>query len=672
MSKIHILVFFIFSFVNAFAQVGVPEVPSTIYFGDLELIIKPDARKQIQTDVNAIHRHPAYFQRKVDQVNLYFPIIERIFREENIPDDFKYLVIQESSLISDAVSTSNAVGFWQFKAETGREVGLRIDNQVDERINIVSSSRGAAKYLKKNNFFFNNWIYALMAYNTGPGGAERYIENKYRGAKRMEINNKTHWYVKKFLAHKIAYENYVGKNSSPTTFLFEYTEGRNQSLEQIARAFHKENSLVEEYNKWLKRGKIPDDKIYTVVIPMQTSERPPLAASTPRNVTPAIPRARETADNTKNRAHDFKDESSAYPDVTQHWITGTTMVNRIKGTVLEKNQDLNYLLEASGLNEKKFRRFNDMTPGDRLLVGQPYYFKRKKGKAPTHHHVLLPGETLWEVSQRYGIRLASLKTKNRLKSESEAKPGMVLWLRFIRPVDEPISYQQVPQAPINQSPVKSTREVSPNPEEPVNNTPAPIASTPIKQSPPLTQADKGKPEPRQEVTIEFVSEEELLGTKAKPIEHKADAVKENPNKNLYPGDTEILQASVPVSSKPQINESNSNTGMHTVQPGETLYSIARNYGIELSEIRDWNGLSSTDNLKIGQQLIIQKTAAKSLSQISNKPTEKEKELMHEVKGDDTMYSIARKYNVTIKQIMEWNHKEDFIIKQGEKLRILQF
>ena len=82
-------------------------------------------------------------------------MIERVLKEENVPDDFKYLCIQESGLISDAVSSAKAVGFWQFKDFTAREVGLRVDNRIDERKNIVSATRGAAKYLKRNNFQFD-------------------------------------------------------------------------------------------------------------------------------------------------------------------------------------------------------------------------------------------------------------------------------------------------------------------------------------------------------------------------------------------------------------------------------------------------------------------------------------------------------------------------------------
>src|SRR5690606_16816059 len=150
-------------------------------------------------------------------------IIEKIFKEEELPDDFKFLSLQESSLISDAVSTSNAVGYWQFKKETAIEVGMRVDNHVDERMNIVSSSLGAAKYLKKNNtIYFNNWIYALLAYNLGAGGAKQKIKEKYLGAKKMVIDGDMHWYVIRFLAHKLAYENSVGKNNNLPMTLVTY------------------------------------------------------------------------------------------------------------------------------------------------------------------------------------------------------------------------------------------------------------------------------------------------------------------------------------------------------------------------------------------------------------------------------------------------------------------
>ena len=125
----------------------VPQVPTQLEFADLTVKITPQAQREIQLDVDAQYRNPSYFKVKQERVNLYMPIVERELRSQGVPEDLKYLVIQESGLIPDAVSTSNAVGFWQFKQGTAEEVGLRVDAQVDERKSIASSSRGAAGFV---------------------------------------------------------------------------------------------------------------------------------------------------------------------------------------------------------------------------------------------------------------------------------------------------------------------------------------------------------------------------------------------------------------------------------------------------------------------------------------------------------------------------------------------
>ena len=178
-------------------------------FAGMTLTIRDDARREIQKDVNALTQSPRHHNIKVERAKTYFPIIEKVFEEERVPDDFKYLVLQESALIADAVSVSNAVGFWQFKDFTALEMGLRVDKEIDERMNIVSSSRAAARYIKKNNFYFNNWIYALQAYQMGAGGVLKSEKEAKSGLKHMEITSGTYWYIKKYLAHKIAFEDAV-------------------------------------------------------------------------------------------------------------------------------------------------------------------------------------------------------------------------------------------------------------------------------------------------------------------------------------------------------------------------------------------------------------------------------------------------------------------------------
>ena len=125
-------------------QAQVPQVPLEMQFADLTLRIHPQAQREIQLDVDALYRNQTYFNLKADRFNLYLPILERELRNQEVPDEIKYLVIQESGLVPDAVSTSNAVGFWQFKQGSAEEVGHRVDTQIDERKNIAKATRGAA------------------------------------------------------------------------------------------------------------------------------------------------------------------------------------------------------------------------------------------------------------------------------------------------------------------------------------------------------------------------------------------------------------------------------------------------------------------------------------------------------------------------------------------------
>jgi membrane-bound lytic murein transglycosylase D len=156
---------FIFSFLcfvsgaisSAKAQV-LFEVPNKIQFAGLDLYLDEGAKQIVRQHGQGLVKNPKFYRQMTERADAYFPIVEKVFAEEGLPNDFKYLCIQESGLVSNVVSSSKAVGYWQFKAETATDVGMRVDDQIDERMHIVSSSRGAAKYLKKNNQYMNNWV----------------------------------------------------------------------------------------------------------------------------------------------------------------------------------------------------------------------------------------------------------------------------------------------------------------------------------------------------------------------------------------------------------------------------------------------------------------------------------------------------------------------------------
>ena len=170
-----LFLFFILFISKSFSQ-NSPKVPERIRIDNMVLNISEDVIPIIQNEVDALHLNEKYFQIYVDRINIFFPIIERILADEEMPDDLKYLALQESALISDAVSSSDAVGFWQFKKETAEDYGLIVNEKIDERKNIVSSTRAASRYIKNSNYLFENWIFSIYSYYQGLNGAKEVVE----------------------------------------------------------------------------------------------------------------------------------------------------------------------------------------------------------------------------------------------------------------------------------------------------------------------------------------------------------------------------------------------------------------------------------------------------------------------------------------------------------------
>ena len=97
----------------------------------------------------------------------YFPFIESTLAQNNMPDDLKYIAVVESSLLPHAGSSQGAVGYWQFMPQTGRNHGLTVDENIDQRRNFFASTRAAAAYLQDLHDLFGSWTLAAAAYNMG-------------------------------------------------------------------------------------------------------------------------------------------------------------------------------------------------------------------------------------------------------------------------------------------------------------------------------------------------------------------------------------------------------------------------------------------------------------------------------------------------------------------------
>ena len=137
----------------------------------------------------------------------YFPIIEPILSRNSIPNDFKYLALIESGL-QNVVSPAGAAGYWQIMKSTGRENGLEINNEIDERYHIEKSTQVACDYLNEAYERFGNWTLAAESYNMGMAGtARRLAEQGVESYYDLLLNAEAARYVYRVAAVKHIHEN---------------------------------------------------------------------------------------------------------------------------------------------------------------------------------------------------------------------------------------------------------------------------------------------------------------------------------------------------------------------------------------------------------------------------------------------------------------------------------
>lgn len=137
----------------------------------------------------------------------YLPEIERMLKENGIPEDFKYLAIAESGLMNVG-SPAGARGFWQILESTGKEYGLEINDEVDERYHFEKSTLAASRYFKKAHEKFGDWTAVAASYNMGQSGfAKRQEEQLHRNYYELYLNDETSRYLFRILAFKVIFEN---------------------------------------------------------------------------------------------------------------------------------------------------------------------------------------------------------------------------------------------------------------------------------------------------------------------------------------------------------------------------------------------------------------------------------------------------------------------------------
>jgi membrane-bound lytic murein transglycosylase D len=200
------------------------------------------------------------------RANRWFPVIEPVLAEQGVPDDFKYLALIESGLMN-VISPANAAGYWQILPATGRELGLEVNTEIDERYHVEKSTIAACRFLKDAYARYNSWTLAAAAYNMGRAGLNRQLTNQKMGSYYdLWLNEETSRYVFRILAIKTIFENPKGhgfhfREQDLYPPLEYYTVTVNSTIDDLVAFAHSHQITYKELrtlNPWLRRTSLPN------------------------------------------------------------------------------------------------------------------------------------------------------------------------------------------------------------------------------------------------------------------------------------------------------------------------------------------------------------------------------------------------------------------------------
>ena len=627
--------FFICSTIGFLTQSQtLPAVPKRFTMFDLNINLEENVRKTVEKEMAFLASKRPYVDAKLAKMSVYFPIIESVFEQENIPREFKYLCAQESSFIADAVSTSNAVGFWQFKSGTATDYGLRVDDMVDERKHIIASTRAAAKYLKNNNKTYQNWVSTLLSYRLGLTGAKNQIPTNWAGASEITITNSIDWYVIRNIAHFIYFENELAHFQPSGSYFYLYNRASGKSFSDISQELQVNELDLRKENVWCKTDIIPSDKDYTVLTLIKKDQKAPVLAQ----------------NSVSNKA--FFDIEVGYPVLKKNERkskkSGATFytINGKEGILSEQNDTPQSLAERAGLKLQYLLSYNDLDKTDAIKPQMVYYLERKSRKAEATKHIVKKGQNTWLISQMYGIKKSRLLKMNRMKDSEALQEGRVMNLNTKRKRKEEIEFVRKP-FDNEQLPTEIPKIIIPDSKE----------TFPNKTNVPETVVDLTTPE--------------KSATDNKPFEEPANTNYDSNNqmKVIVRDKSESKNPENSVIIYTKNTEKTESGNAIIVRQGETLFSIAKKYNVTVTDLKKANGIT-TNTVEIRRSLIIPESIKPTIkTENITKVTDSSKTNFHIVQPGETLYRLSVIHKVPVDTIKKINNLPDNSISVGQKIYI---
>jgi len=541
------------------------------------------------------------FERLMGVSQFYFPLFEESLAAQNIPLEIKYLSVVESALNPRAVSRVGATGLWQFMYQTGKQYGLKVDTYEDERSDPLKASKAATQYMKNMYAIFGDWDLVLASYNTGPGNVAKAIRRS--GGKqnywniRPYLHKETQGYLPAFLA---------------TMYIFEYHKEHGIKPDRaVANHFATDTVMIKNAMTFKQISDLLD---------VPVAELQFLNPSYKRDEIPYI-----TGEN--------------------HYLR--LPVNKV--AVFTSNEDKIYAFVQyeSNKRERPFERLASRNTNESDNDGTISRIK---------YHKVRRGDSLSEISDKYGITMAELKKWNHLRS-NKAPMGRrlkIITKEAVASQDKKVTNPDTTS--VKESIASNTAKIFK--EEKVISYKDVVKYHKVKRGDNLGEiSDKyGVSVAELKKWNKLRNNNLMTGDKLKIIKNERVVTTVRKEIKADKNATETAVTSNEATENP--------SDFYEVQKGDNLFSIAKKFNVSLEDLKKWNNLNDS-NVEQGSKLALVNND-EDPTKVSTYKTEV-KITEHIVDRGENLGIIARKYDVSISDIKDWNKIEDNNIQLGVKL-----
>lgn len=411
-----------------------------------------NAYVQRYIDVYAFKRREQV-SRMLGLAEYYFPMFEKVFADNKLPLEFKYLAIVESALSPFAVSRVGATGIWQFMHTTGKAYNLQIDNYLDERKDPYKATVAAAKYFKDMYARYGDWLLVIAAYNCGPGNVNKAIKRaggKYNfWAIRNYLPSETRGYVPAFIAATYIMNFAEEHNLYPSYPEFSFATdtvmiNKPLSFMEIASAVNVSLDELKILNPSYKKEIVPAFNGNSRIVYVPATKKELIVQAKPalykqydeRNAVPVMLASADSlkepvpADNTTAELYYTVRTGDNLNYIAQWYncsVTDLKAWNGMKSTYLNAGQKLKIMVPSSKvqvyepLNTMSFAQKQSFVSNGRNVASVKQPVKKYV------YHKVQRGDTLWTIAQKYeGVTVDQLKRINNIRNARNIKPGQLL------------------------------------------------------------------------------------------------------------------------------------------------------------------------------------------------------------------------------------------------------